>query len=561
MAMVVRCPNKACGKPCLVSEEHLGRTVHCPHCKQVLSIPTLETATLDRPPPRQDRSTAPDSIPPTLSDSSARETPPLSPTRTTGPGNDLPERLGRFQVRACLGAGSFGTVYLVYDPQLDREMALKVPQPGTLQNPQAVERFLREARAAGRLHHPHIVPVFEASGSGSDYYIASAYVPGRTLEQALSAGTLDFRQAARTAHALAEALAYAHRLGIVHRDVKPSNVLLDEQGEAYLMDFGLAYRLYAATKHLTHDGMILGTPAYMAPEQAAGRSGEPQPASDQYSLGVVLYEMLTRQTPFSGTPQVVLYHTLNSEPPAPRALNPEIPVELERICLKTMARRPEDRYPTCQDLADDLRQWLKAPESPAPAPPPVPARPPQRGYRRVLAALAVLLLATAAGLGAWLAWRSRDDARRAHAETDLARYRALVSLAGQEWLVNNGTRAEDLLDDCPESRRGWEWHYLKNLGRFATHTLSGHAGPVTCIAFNTDGKRVISGGGDRTARVWDVATGKELLALRGFARPVRAVGFSPDGKRVFTATGTAWALPAGEPVIAPAAQLRRELPL
>src|SRR5262249_52733524 len=152
--------------------------------------------------------------------------------------------------------------------------------------------FLREARAAGRLHHPHIVPIYEAGGgTGQDepaYYIASAYIPGRTLEQALGDGAVDFRQAARIAQALASPLAYAHDLGVVHRDVKPSNVLIDSQGEAHLMDFGLAHRLYAATKHLTHEGMILGTPAYMAPEQAEGRSGTPLPASDQYSLGVVL---------------------------------------------------------------------------------------------------------------------------------------------------------------------------------------------------------------------------------------------------------------------------------
>jgi WD40 repeat protein len=569
MAMVVRCPNKDCGKPCRISEQHLGRTVQCPHCRQPLAIPAPAKPPLDKPanstPAAGERSTTPATAPPTLEDvareQAARETPPLpspppsAPPAPPSPPRDLPERIGRFQVRARLGAGSFGAVYLVYDPQLDREMALKVPQPGTLQNPQALERFLREARAAGRLNHPHIVPVYEAGGGDGQgdpaYYIASAYIPGRTLEQALADGAIDFRQAARVAQALAEALAYAHGLGIVHRDVKPSNVLLDEQGEAFLMDFGLAHRLYAATKNLTHAGMVLGTPAYMAPEQAAGRQGAPLPASDQYSLGAVLYEMLTGHTPFSGTPQVVLYHTLHSTPPAPRSLNPTIPPELERICLKAMARQPEERYSTCQELAEDLRRWLEVPASPAPAPVPAPPPKGRRWRRAVVAGLVLVLLASTAWAG-WLASQYRADARRARANADLVRYRRLVLLAGQEWLANNGARAEELLDACPESRRDWEWHYLKNLARFATHTLSGHAGPVTCVAFSADGKRVVSGGSDRTARVWDTATGKELLTLRGFARPVRAVAFSPNGKQIVTATGAPWSLSPILPPIAPA---------
>src|SRR5262249_51962262 len=213
------------------------------------------------------------------------------------------------------------------------------------------------------------------------------YIPGRTLEQALAEGGIDFRQAARIARELAEALNYAHELGIIHRDVKPSNVLLDQQGEAYLMDFGLAHRLYAASRNLTHDGMILGTPAYMAPEQAEGRQGSPLPASDQYSLGTVLYEMLTGHTPFSGTPQVVLYHTLNSTPPAPRSLNPAIPPELERICLKAMARQAKERYASCQELAGDLRRWLETPTTPEPSP-----RPPARRRRLAVVTLAAVLL-------------------------------------------------------------------------------------------------------------------------------------------------------------------------
>jgi len=253
-----------------------------------------------------------------------------------------------------LGSGAFGTVYRAHDPQLNREVALKVPQAGTLDGPEAVERFLREARAAANLRHPHIVPVFDAGRDGEHHYIASAFIEGQTLARALEGG-IDCRAAAAVVRDLAEALAHAHGLGVVHRDVKPANIMVDGQGQAHLMDFGLAHRQDEAVR-LTQEGAVMGTPAYMAPEQA---QGSPVPASDQYSLGVVLYELLTGQTPFSGPPQVVLFNVLQKEPPPPRAVKPSVPRDLETICLKALAKRPEQRYADCQELADDLGRWLE----------------------------------------------------------------------------------------------------------------------------------------------------------------------------------------------------------
>ena len=203
----------------------------------------------------------------------------------------LPETIARFVIKQRLGSGAFGTVYRATDPVLGREVALKVPQPGLLESPNAAERFLREARAAAQLRHPNIVTLFETGLDRGEYYLATEFIEGSTLSEAVSEAGLDPRRAAEVAAALAEAVQFAHAQGIVHRDVKPSNVMLDRQGQPHLMDFGLA-RSRERGEKLTQDGAILGTPAYMAPEQARGERDQTTAASDQYSLGVTLYEML-----------------------------------------------------------------------------------------------------------------------------------------------------------------------------------------------------------------------------------------------------------------------------
>jgi WD40 repeat protein len=296
---------------------------------------------------------------------------PLASGEATVPGQ--PTRIARFRVRRRLGAGAFGDVYLAHDPQLDRDIALKVPQSGTLDSPRRVERFLREARSAARLRHPHIVPVYDAGQDGDTFYIAAAFIEGRTLADAIGEGGIDLRRAAELVRDLAEALAYAHELGIVHSDVKPANVMLDQNGEPHLMDFGLAYRLGVGGQagpeeelagedrdaQMTRRGAILGTPAYMAPEQAAGRAEQVLAASDQYSLGVVLYELVCGRVPFSGPPQVVRFNHIRTPPPVPASLRPDLPLDLEMICLKALAKRLEERYASCQELADDLRRCLE----------------------------------------------------------------------------------------------------------------------------------------------------------------------------------------------------------
>jgi hypothetical protein len=351
MPVTLRCPNQACGKSYDFSERHFGKQVRCKYCGATFAVPAPTVGP------------GAEAVVGTIDANARRTLRPSTPGARTPvaagfqPPAGQPSQVGRYEVRARLGAGAFGTVYRAYDPQLDREVALKVPLPGMMNSPKAVERFLREARAAARLRHPCIVPLFDAGRDGDTLYLASAFIEGQPLSQAIGDGQLDFRAAAQIVRGLAEALAYAHRLGIVHRDVKPANVMLDDKGTPHLMDFGLAHRQDDSAR-LTQDGALFGTPAYMAPEMAGGQKGEPLPASDQYSLGVVLYELLCGKTPFSGPPQIVLYNVMHTDPQPPGQIKPGLPADLETICLKALAREPSARYETCQHLADDLRRWL-----------------------------------------------------------------------------------------------------------------------------------------------------------------------------------------------------------
>ena len=266
-------------------------------------------------------------------------------------------QLGRFRVLGVLGQGQHATVYRAYDSVLDRDVALKVPRPGVLRTEKALERFLGEARAQARLRHPRIVPVYEAGRAGDRHYIAMALIEGRSLDERLDEGPLAPGDAAAVVAELAEALAYAHALGVVHRDVKPANVRIDHRGDVYLMDFGIAYRPDSNELPLP-PGTILGTPAYVAPEQAEGGRTDPLPASDQYSLGAVFYELLCGWPPFVGPPSYVVFHAIHREPPSPRKVEPKVPRALAAICLKALAKGPDRRYPDCQALAGDLRRWL-----------------------------------------------------------------------------------------------------------------------------------------------------------------------------------------------------------
>ncbi len=479
------------------------------------------------------------------------------------PPSGLPSGLGRFAIRRELGRGTFGIVYLAYDPQLNREVALKVPRGDALSDPALLERFQREARAAAGLDHPNIVPVYEAGAVGPVCYIASAYCPGPTLAQWLKQRDqpVPVREAAELVATLAEAVQHAHSRGVVHRDLKPGNILLVSGGvvsgewskgppstthhspltthQPKITDFGLA-KVFVGEGEAsqTQSGAVVGTPSYMAPEQAGGQSKAVGPAADTYALGAILYELLTGRPPFvAETPLDTLLLVRTEEPVPPGRLRLKLPRDLETVCLKCLAKVPEQRYPTAQALADDLRRWSSG--EPIRAHPVSAWERAWRWAKRRPAAAALVLVSGVAVLAvgsviAGLFYNARLEQEVLRAET--FRYFHHIAVAHAKWENAYLGQTLALLEACPTDRRGWEWHYLQRTCHADLFTLCGHEGEVACIAFNPDGTRLLSGGNDGTVRLWDAATGRLLHTVKAHSHYANALAFSPLGAQFASAS-------------------------
>lgn len=273
-----------------------------------------------------------------------------------------PKRLGRFELLKLLGQGGCGKVFKARDPQLDRTVALKVPLKEVLQSDEERERFLREARAAAAIQHPNICPVYEVCQEGPQHYIVMAFIEGKSLAEVLKERKtpMPAKQAALLVRKLALTLAVAHERGVIHRDLKPANIMVDrERQDLIIMDFGLARRITQGDARLTADGAVMGTPAYMPPEQAAGKIDALGPACDIYALGVILYELITGRLPFEGPAMAVLSQVLTQPPPAPSSVRGGVDPALEKICLRAMAKEPGQRYPSMKALAEALGDYAR----------------------------------------------------------------------------------------------------------------------------------------------------------------------------------------------------------
>jgi tRNA A-37 threonylcarbamoyl transferase component Bud32/tetratricopeptide (TPR) repeat protein len=288
--------------------------------------------------------------------------------------DSLPKSIGRFQIQETIGRGGFGLVLLANDPQLNRQVALKIPKFDTMVSANGRNRFMREARAAALLGHPNIVSVYEAGQAGPVMYIAFEYIEGESLSHWIKSNNetkrwVDHRQIGRLMAALAAGVQHAHQRGIIHRDLKPANVLLQDTSAAELepaelavrariADFGLAH-IHASDSLETQTGSLMGTPMYVAPEQLRVSADSVSPAVDVYGLGAIMYELLTGQPPFSGPSLPAIVKAVECElPVAPSQLDRNIPLDLEAVCLKCLEKQPSKRYANAADLQDDIDRWL-----------------------------------------------------------------------------------------------------------------------------------------------------------------------------------------------------------
>jgi WD40 repeat protein/predicted Ser/Thr protein kinase len=477
---------------------------------------------------------------------------------------EIADFFGDYELIEEIARGGMGVVYRARQISLNRPVALKMILAGQTATPGSKQRFHTEAEAAARLHHPNIVPIYEIGEHQGQQYLSMKLIEGGTLadvvasrESAAELPTTEsaavLRDAATIMEKVARAVHYAHQCGILHRDLKPTNILLDEKGEPHITDFGLA-KLAENGSRLTMSAAILGTPAYMSPEQASGQSKGLTTATDIYSLGAILYELLTRQPPFRAETTVeTLRQVCEQEPTPPRVLNTEVDRDLETICLKCLNKEPLRRYSSGEMLANDLEHWRKGE--------PITARPVQSvekfaSWCRRKPALAtslflILMLLLIVMIGSPVAIL-RIKGERNRAEHLL--YVANINRAQAAWEQNNVGLLRQLLQETQNSPdRGFEWYYWQRLAHLEQRAFRGHAQEVVAVAVSPDGQYLASAGLDRSIKVWELATGRERLTIHGHDGPIFTVAFSTDGQRIITGsedkTARVWDFVTGREIL------------
>ena len=439
---------------------------------------------------------------------------------------------GDYELVEEIARGGMGVVYRARQTNLNRIVALKMILAGQFAGQEDVQRFYTEAEAAAQLDHPGIVPIFEIGEHQGQHYFSMAYVQGESLGEKVADGPLRPLEAAAIVRSICTAMAYAHERGVIHRDLKPANILLDANGQPKVTDFGLAKKT-SGDSGLTGTGQILGTPAYMPPEQASGSADDVGPLADVYSLGAILYCLVTGRPPFqAASPMDTLLQVLEQDPVSPRQLNRDVSKDLETICLKCLDKHPQRRYASAQDLADELQRLLEGS--------PIKARPVGRvtrlwRWRRrhpwkaaTAAAMALVLFLLAIG-GPTIAVRESQ----LRFVADRASYGNRVQLAEREWKIGQVANAVRALEECPEEMRGWEWNHVSRLCQQETLKLEGHTAGVNDVAFHPDGHQLASASYDGNVILWNLHTVQPTHTLK-HENVISRVAYSPDGKRLAT---------------------------
>ncbi len=476
-----------------------------------------------------------------------------APERSTEPASSpYPATIGEYELIRRLGRGAMGDVYEARQVRLNRVVALKMIRAGLLATVEEVQRFRNEAEAVALLDHPRIVTIYDVGEDQGLHHFSMQLIRGGSLAERIAAYAKDPRAAASLMIEIARAIQYAHQQGILHRDLKPANVLIDENGQPHVGDFGLAKRL-GADSELTGTGAILGTPSYMAPEQAEGSKGRLTPLTDVYGLGALLYALLTGRGPFAGDSLLeTIEQVRGPHPPAPPSqLNPRVGRDLETICLKCLEKDPQRRYASAEHLADDLGRWLGGE--------PIRARrisPTARAWmwcrRNRTVATFLVALSLFAGVSTWQWLRAEGLRHRAERDALAGQIDQALTLCSEGEVGRGLIKLAETLRKAPSGSDDLKQAIRANIIAWAPHAtrlraVLEHAGQVYVVAYSPDGKTIVTVGAEHTdgqlsrpmggaAQLWDRETceprGPPLTHEHGAS--VLGAVFSPDGSTLAT---------------------------